>query len=112
MIGRASLGRPWLAGEIAAALEGREKPCFAPEKLAEATTWHYDSLLGTMGEAHGIRHARKHVAAYAEEAGRRGAPIDRAQMAAALTSHEPAFVRAFLRESFLSIASSPVPEVA
>jgi hypothetical protein len=33
-------------------------------------------------------------------------------MAAALTSQDPAFVRAFLRESFLSIASSSVPEAA
>ena len=112
MIGRASLGRPWLVGEIAAALDGCEKPCFAPEKLAEAAISHYDSLLGTMGEAHGIRHARKHVAAYAEEAGRRGAMPDRARMADALTSNDPAFVRAFLRESFLSIASGAVREAA
>lgn len=112
MIGRASLGRPWLVGEIAAALDGREKPALPPESLADAALRHYDSLIETMGEAHGIRHARKHVAAYAEEAERRGGRVDPARKAAALTAEDPAFVRTFLRESFLSIAGNPVREAA
>ncbi len=112
MIGRASLGRPWLVGEIAASLDGREAPPFAPERLAEAAIRHYDSLLSTMGEAHGIRHARKHVAAYAEEAERRGAVVDSARKAAALVSQDAGFVREFLRETFLSIPIETVREAA
>lgn len=112
MIGRASLGRPWLVGEIAAALDGRPEPVLAPERLAAAAIRHYDSLLDTMGEAHGIRHARKHVAAYAEEAERRGAVLDPARKAAALTAINPDFVRDFLRESFLSMPRQRIPEAA
>ncbi len=65
-----------------------------------------------MGEAHGIRHARKHVAAYAEEAERRGAVVDSARKAAALVSQDAGFVREFLRETFLSIPIETVREAA
>lgn len=112
MIGRASLGRPWLVGEIAAALDGQKMPPFAPERLARAAIRHYDSLLDTMGEAHGVRHARKHVAAYAEEAERRGAPVDPARKAMVLTADKPAFVRDFLAECFLAIPLDPLREAA
>jgi tRNA-dihydrouridine synthase B len=37
------------------------------EKLAVARE-HYEGLLSLMGVAHGVRHARKHLAAYANEA--------------------------------------------
>lgn len=112
MIGLASLGRPWLVGEIAAALDGQALPLFAPERLVRAVIRHYDSLLDTMGEAHGVRHARKHVAAYAEEAERRGAPVDPARKAMALTADKPAFVRDFLAESFRAIPLDPLREAA
>ncbi|MCU0818041.1 MAG: tRNA dihydrouridine synthase DusB [Beijerinckiaceae bacterium] len=112
MIGRASLGRPWLVGEIAAALDGREKPQFTPESLAEAALRHYDSLLSSMGEAHGIRHARKHVAAYAEEAERRGAMIDPARKATALVAQDADITREFLRACFLAIPIHPIREAA
>lgn len=112
MIGRASLGRPWLVGEIAAALGGQAMPFFAPARLARAAIRHYDSLLATMGEAHGVRHARKHVAAYAEEAERRGAKVDPARKARALTHDKPAFVQDFLAECFLAIPLDPLREAA
>lgn len=63
MIGRAAMGRPWLAGEIAAALEGRR---WTVPSLAD----QYDSLeeqvsdsLALYGENLGLRMARKHVSA-------------------------------------------------
>ena len=66
MIGRAALGRPWIVGHIAHALAtgaSRSLP-----SLAKQHTWmleHHDALLRAFGEPKGIRHARKHLAAFA-----------------------------------------------
>lgn len=65
MIGRAALGRPWLVGQVAAALRGEVVPAPAPSLRRQAAVAHYESLLATMGRAAGVRHARKHLAAYA-----------------------------------------------
>jgi nifR3 family TIM-barrel protein len=73
MIGRAALGRPWLVGEIAAGLDGRPAPVVRPETKAEAAISHVLALVSSMGASHGLRHARKHIAAYLDEAGRQGA---------------------------------------
>ena len=66
MIGRAALGRPWILGHIAHALNtGASRP---PPSLAEQHAWmleHHDALLRAFGIAKGIRHARKHLAAFA-----------------------------------------------
>ena len=89
MVGRAALGRPWLAGEIGAALD--EKPFARPslsDKLAVATE-HYEGLLALMGTAHGVRHARKHLAAYADEALAEGCEPDAERRRVLLTSDEP-----------------------
>lgn len=63
MVGRAAMGRPWLPGEIAAALEGRRWriPDMAVQcdSLAEQIT---DSL-ALYGPNLGLRMARKHVSA-------------------------------------------------
>lgn len=63
MVGRAAMGRPWLPGEIAAALEGRRWriPDMAAQcdSLAEQIT---DSL-ALYGPNLGLRMARKHVSA-------------------------------------------------
>ena len=42
-----------------------------------------------MGTAHGVRHARKHLAAYADEAVASGCAPDPDQRKALLTSEEP-----------------------
>jgi tRNA-dihydrouridine synthase len=69
MIGRGAVGSPWLVGAISRALasgSGLEPPPPA-EREAEALE-HLDGLLTAMG-AHGLRHARKHLAAYAAAEG-------------------------------------------
>lgn len=76
MVGRAAVGRPWLVGQIACGLEeGAEQ---APPSLAErrdAALEHYDSLLSNYGVRNGVRHARKHMLGYAEDAaGQDGVP--------------------------------------
>ena len=70
MIGRAALGRPWLAGGLAAALAGStgvSEPSLALRKAAALE--HLAALLGLFGREQGLRHARKHLSAYASHAG-------------------------------------------
>ena len=73
MTGGAATGRPWLVGAIARALEtgGAETPPAAAERLADAAE-HLDHLLTRMGVHAGLRHARKHLAAYVEYEGAPG----------------------------------------
>ncbi|WP_442753696.1 tRNA dihydrouridine synthase DusB [Methylocystis sp. JAN1] len=69
MIGRAAQGRPWLVGDIAhylAAGRRRAQPSLA-ERGAVARE-HLDGLLSQMGAGAGLRHARKHLASYVDEA--------------------------------------------
>lgn len=100
MIGRAALGRPWLVGEISCGLIGGKTPDLHPESLKRAVLAHYHSLIESMGAAHGVRHARKHVAAYIEDAARRGARIDAKARALILSSDDPQAVLDYLRAVF------------
>ncbi len=69
MVGRAALGQPWIVGMIAQALRtGRTPPQPPAAARLEAAREHYASLLGLFGRDQGVRHARKHLAAYAERA--------------------------------------------
>lgn len=111
MIGRAALGRPWLVGEIAAHLSGQRPVGTPPAALAEAATGHYHALLAAMGTRQGVRHARKHVAAYAEEASRRGAHVERRVLAEILQADDPERVSRFL-ETLFDGADAPLPERA
>lgn len=72
MIGRATVGRPWLVGEIAAALDGRAWIAPSAVERAEAARDHYDTLIAAFGPEQGVRHARKHLAAYADQAATAG----------------------------------------
>ena len=66
MIGRAAVGRPWLAGEIDAGLAGKPFQPLSAQAQCAAALEHLESLLSTMGAHQGLRHARKHLAAYAD----------------------------------------------
>jgi tRNA-dihydrouridine synthase B len=95
MIGRAAVGRPWIAAEIEAGLEGRT---FAPPggvALAEQVADHFERSLAFYGAALGLRMFRKHLAAYVEA----GPPIEggepaRAARARVCRLDSPAEVRA------------------
>ncbi len=73
MIGRAATGQPWLVGRIAAGLAGRPWAAPSGSQRAEAALEHYEGLLALFGPLAGLRHARKHLSAYAEYAGAREA---------------------------------------
>ncbi|CAM5767855.1 tRNA dihydrouridine synthase DusB [Bosea minatitlanensis] len=100
MVGRAALGRPWLVGAIGAGLDGLPPPPVTlADKLAMARE-HYEGLLALMGVAHGVRHARKHLAAYADDALAEGCEADPERRRLLLTSEEPRQVVAALTGLF------------
>jgi tRNA-dihydrouridine synthase B len=70
MIGRAALGAPWLVGGISRAVDaGGPVQALRREERREASLEHLDWLVGKLGPRSGLRHARKHLAAYADQAG-------------------------------------------
>jgi tRNA-dihydrouridine synthase B len=103
MIGRGALGRPWFVGEVAASLQGKCWYPPLPNEMAEAAVAHYEALLSALGVAQGIRHARKHVVAYLDEAARLGAGAAPALRATLCNSDNPAAVIAGLERAFLDI---------
>lgn len=77
MIGRAALGQPWIVGDIAYFLRnGCERPGPSWLERREAAQEHLACLLDLLGPAQGLRHARKHLAAYADVAARAGGGLD------------------------------------
>jgi tRNA-dihydrouridine synthase B len=88
MVGRGARGRPWILGQIAAALAGRPAPA-APRgpELRALVAAHYDAMLAFYGRETGQKVARKHLGWYLDEAG--AAPAFRAML---LRSEEPAAV--------------------
>jgi nifR3 family TIM-barrel protein len=100
MIGRAAMGRPWLVGQVAAALAGDpvEEPSGAAK--SEAAVEHYEGLLSLLGREVGVRHARKHLAAYAGEALARGGGVGEADRAALVTTDAPPVAIAILRRLY------------
>jgi tRNA-dihydrouridine synthase B len=66
MIGRGAIGRPWFVGEVARHLaRAPQRPPLESAARCAVALEHYRTLLSRMGIAQGLRHARKHLAAYA-----------------------------------------------
>ncbi|MGQ4272873.1 tRNA dihydrouridine synthase DusB [Terrihabitans sp. B22-R8] len=69
MIGRGIQGRPWHAGQIAAFLAEGENPSDPDlSQQYSVACEHYDGLLALYGNEVGVRHARKHLGWYLDEA--------------------------------------------
>ena len=64
MIGRGSLGCPFLFSEIKAALSGKEAPVMTPEKWYSEVCEHMERLISDKGDEKGSLEARKHVSWY------------------------------------------------
>ena len=104
MVGRAAVGRPWLVGQIARGLASGSLPDMPPLSLRQsAALEHYDGLLSLYGHKIGIRHARKHLAAYADH---HAEPVHFTQdrRLRLLTSTNPDEVRLLLAEIFMCSA--------
>jgi nifR3 family TIM-barrel protein len=97
MVGRAAMGRPWLVGRIGADLDGRPFADPSPEARMLAAVEHYEGLLSLYGEGMGVRHARKHLAAYADVARAEGYGLRPRERERLVTSTSPAEVRDLLR---------------
>lgn len=103
MVGRATLGKPWLIARIEAQLAGLPWAEPGIGTKIDAISEHYEGLLSLYGDRVGIRHARKHLAAFADHAAEQGhalAPDARREL---VTTTEPARVIALLR----SIVNAP-----
>jgi tRNA-dihydrouridine synthase B len=70
MIGRSAIGRPWFVGDVAHFLtHGKARTGTPLAERKSAALEHFETLLEMFGPSHGLRHARKHLVAYAERAG-------------------------------------------
>jgi tRNA-dihydrouridine synthase B len=103
MLGRAALGRPWLVGAVSAGLRGRPAPAPGAAEMADSAVRHYDYLLSAMGRDTGLRHARKHVAAYLDEARRLGSGTAAALRGELCRSTDPDAVAAGLARALADI---------
>lgn len=99
MIGRGAVGRPWFVGEVCRHLS-RLPPVQAPDRATRhlIALEHYQTLLGMMGAEKGLRHARKHLAAYAAHAPQ----FDPTLRRRLVTSESPAEVESLLDALFRS----------
>ncbi len=70
MIGRGAQGQPWVVGQVAAHLDGRQLPP-APDgdDLVALVAEHYEDILSEYGTELGVRVARKHIGWYLDAAG-------------------------------------------
>jgi tRNA-dihydrouridine synthase B len=101
MIGRGAVGRPWFLGQVAQYLAtGKRGPLPGSEARRRAALSHYRTLLSLFGREQGLRHARKHLAAYAEWAARDGSPAAAALRLPLVTSENPVEVERLLCRAF------------
>src|SRR3546814_11392113 len=65
MIGRGAYGRPWLLGQVMAALRGEaERPDAGLDEQYDVITTHYRAMIDHYGEMTGVNMARKHLGWY------------------------------------------------
>jgi tRNA-dihydrouridine synthase B len=65
MIGRGAYGRPWLLGQVMAALDGgRDVPDPEIDEQYAVITGHYEAMLEHYGNVTGVNMARKHIGWY------------------------------------------------
>jgi tRNA-dihydrouridine synthase B len=106
MIGRGAQGRPWRPGQIAAFLASGERP--DDPALSEQhgiAREHYDGLISLYGREMGVRHARKHLGWYLDEAVRcAGVELPGERRIAVLTAATPERAQMALADAYDSLA--------
>ena len=97
MIGRGAYGRPWLAAQIEAELQGRVFMEPGAEERLGLVLDHFRASLAFYGEGLGLKMFRKHLGSYIEAAPWPADPAERRAAKAALCRlDEPAAVEAAL----------------
>ncbi|HEV2878567.1 MAG TPA: tRNA dihydrouridine synthase DusB [Candidatus Eremiobacteraceae bacterium] len=107
MVGRASLGNPWLIREIAARMRGEEtSPTPSVQERVDFALAHFDAMVERYGEKSGVLQMRKHLGWYLK--GIEGASALRERI-----NHEesPDNVRAILAEARTRSAAAEGREV-
>ena len=64
MIGRASLGNPWIFSEVSSYLMGRDVDFPSNAEILKTILWQYDMLIEEKGEYTAVREMRKHIGWY------------------------------------------------
>jgi tRNA-dihydrouridine synthase B len=101
MIGRAAVGRPWLVGAIGHFLRcGEMSPEPSRATRRDAALEHYATLLSIFGRSQGLRHARKHLAAYCDHARRDGRAARMPLRTRLVTSEDPCEVERLIYRLF------------
>ena len=102
MVGRGVYGRPWIAAQIQAELDGRSFDSPSGAELWEIAVRHFRESLAFYGPRLGLKIFRKHLAAYVEQAPRPASPeARRAARAALCRLEDPAAVEAGLAALWL-----------
>lgn len=98
MLGRGAQGRPWVVGQIGAALAGQPVP-EAPEgkELLDLIAEQYEDMMVEYGEHVGVRAARKHLDWYLEAL---GIVLDKEARRTLLNAETPAAVLAMIPEVY------------
>lgn len=115
MIGRAAVGRPWLAGAIAEALRTDAAGLHVPplHDRASAARRHYEDMISHYGAGLGVRIARKHLAAYADfEIGLRPGPALLDLRSGLCRSPDPAEAAALLERFYAGAAETHLADAA
>lgn len=115
MIGRAAVGRPWLAGAIAEALRTGAPVLRVPTLplRRDAALAHYRDAVVHYGEALGVRVARKHLAAYTDVEIGEGAGPELAELRAVICrSPSASEVLALLERFYASAENAAFSEAA
>ncbi len=97
MVGRAAVGAPWLPGQIAATLAGRNVDEPSAADIAHIAVEHFDRAVAHYGPELGVRLMRKHTKAYGLRSG-----VPATLLRAALTAADRVAARGALRAAFAS----------
>lgn len=100
MVGRAAIGQPWLPAMIGASLRGIALAAPEPHVRADIAVEHYEGLLSLYGLDTGLRHARKHLAAYADVAIADGFDVAPQTRRSLVVTEDPNVVTHLLREIY------------
>lgn len=100
MVGRIAVGQPWLVGQIAAGLQGQTVLEPGPTAKTDVAIEHYEGLLTLLGLRTGLRHARKHLAAYAACARAAGFGLSTPDRDTLVMTEEPSVVIGLLRRLY------------
>ena len=111
MIGRASYGAPWLAGQIGAALSGHAAPAAPHGKaLGRLVADHHEAMLSFYGAELGMRNARKHLDWYLGHLSPQA--IDLELRIAMMRERDPARVKPMIEDLFTNCVPGSAREDA